>query len=231
MNRADAEEYTEALGQVVAGGYRLVAHAQRLGVPKALGLSTPEWVEQRLGGYVRMSIPDRRDAVAELGEEGMSTREIGNVLGVDHATAARDAVANATAKSRASAKIESAPVANATRYPDAEDSEGGQAVGSEGAQPIDSDGGQATDGEGGQATDGEGGQAMLEHPALARERMRESFCAAAEATAKLLEEFDAVIDSLDGEHRDSAQSTAVQAIDTWRRILHHLERPKVRRAW
>src|SRR6516164_1412375 len=68
MNRADADEYTEALGQVVAGGYRLVAHAQRLGVPKALGLSTPEWVEQRLGGYVRMSIPDRRNAVAELSE-------------------------------------------------------------------------------------------------------------------------------------------------------------------
>ena len=199
MNRADAEEYTEALGQVVAGGYRLVAHAQRLGVPKALGLSTPEWVEQRLGGYVRMSIPDRRDAVAELSEEGMSTREIGDVLGVNHATAARDAVANATTQSGASREIESEPVANATRYPDAEDTEDGQAV--------------------------------LKHPAVQRERMRESFYTAAEATAKLVVEFEALIEGLDGEHRDSAHSTALQALDTWRQILHHLERPKLRRAW
>jgi hypothetical protein len=199
MNRADAEEYTEALGQVVAGGYRLVAHAQRLGVPKALGLSTPDWVEQRLGGYVRMSIPDRRDAVAELSEEGMSTREIGDVLGVNHATAARDAVANATTQSGASREIESEPVANATRYPDAEDTEDGQAV--------------------------------LKHPAVQRERMRESFYTAAEATAKLVVEFEALIEGLDGEHRDSAHSTALQALDTWRQILHHLERPKLRRAW
>lgn len=98
MAPSDAEEYTQALGQVVAGGYRQVALGKRLGVPAALGLTTEEWVERRLGGYVRMSIPDRREAVAELTEEGMSTREIGDVLGVDNATVHRDrhAVASAT---------------------------------------------------------------------------------------------------------------------------------------
>ena len=33
-------------------------------------------------GYVRMNIPERRDAVAELTDEGLSTREIGDMLGV-----------------------------------------------------------------------------------------------------------------------------------------------------
>jgi hypothetical protein len=90
VNTADAEEYTQALGQVVAGGWRQVALGERLGVPKALGLSTRDWVQDRLGGYVRLSIPERREAVAELTEEGMSTREIGAVLGVDKQTVQRD---------------------------------------------------------------------------------------------------------------------------------------------
>lgn len=105
MNLGDAEEYTQALGQVVAGGYRQVALGKRLGVPEALGLSVEEWVETRLGGYVRMSIPDRREAVGELTEEGLSTREIGEVLGVDHSTVVRDIGANAPTESAASPLI------------------------------------------------------------------------------------------------------------------------------
>jgi hypothetical protein len=91
VNRSDAEEYTQALGQVVAGGYRQVALGVRLGVPKALGLSTPQWVEDRLGGYVRMSVPDRREAAAELvNEDGMSKREAAEVIGVGESTVRRD---------------------------------------------------------------------------------------------------------------------------------------------
>jgi phage N-6-adenine-methyltransferase len=90
VNLEDAEEYTQALGQVVAGGYRQVALGERLGVPEALGLSTREWVEQRLGGYVRMSIPERREAVAELTAEGMTQREVADILGVSHKTVDRD---------------------------------------------------------------------------------------------------------------------------------------------
>ena len=86
----DAEEYTQALGQVVAGGYRQVALGERLGVPNALGLSTREWVQHRLGGYVQMSVPDRREAAAELTAEGMSQRQVADVLGVGVATVNRD---------------------------------------------------------------------------------------------------------------------------------------------
>lgn len=97
MKAEDAEEYTQALGQVVAGGWRQVALGERLGVPEALGLSTKDWVEQRLGGYVRLSVPERREAVAELDAEDMSTREIAGVLGVDQSTVVRDLHADADA--------------------------------------------------------------------------------------------------------------------------------------
>jgi hypothetical protein len=92
VNRDDAEEYTQGLGQAVAGSWRLIALGQKLGVPKALGLRTSDWVEQRLGGYVRLSIADRREAVAELthGDEPLSGRQAADVLGVDHVTVLND---------------------------------------------------------------------------------------------------------------------------------------------
>jgi hypothetical protein len=86
----DAEEYTQALGQVMAGGWRQRELAWRLGVPQALGMSLQQWTAERLGGYVRQSIPERREAVAELTEDGLTTREIGEVLGVDHKTVVGD---------------------------------------------------------------------------------------------------------------------------------------------
>lgn len=98
MNRDDAEAYTEALGRIVEGGWRQAALGERLGVPQALGLTTREWVQDRLGGYLKLTASERREAVTELTEDGMTTRQIEGVLGVDHATAARDrrVVANAT---------------------------------------------------------------------------------------------------------------------------------------
>jgi hypothetical protein len=95
----DAEEFTQSLGQIASGAWRQIALAKRLGVPKALNLSTDEWVEQRLGGYIRMSIPDRRAAVRELTAEGGSTREVAEIVGVSHETVADD-VRNLTAESR-----------------------------------------------------------------------------------------------------------------------------------
>ena len=55
--------------------------AQRMGVPKALGLSIEQWVTERLGGYIKLSIPERREAVKELSSEGHSNCEVGKILG------------------------------------------------------------------------------------------------------------------------------------------------------
>jgi len=90
MKPEDAEEYTQALGQVVAGGWRQIALGERLGVPEALGLTVGEWVQQRLGGYVKLSIPERREAVDELAAEGKKNTEIAAVLGVGESTVRRD---------------------------------------------------------------------------------------------------------------------------------------------
>jgi hypothetical protein len=93
MNRDDAEEYTESLGYIMAGGWRQIYLAEKLGVPKTLGLSLREWVEDHLGGYVRLTLPERREAVAELTAEGMSSRQVADVLGVSKSTAAAEAQA------------------------------------------------------------------------------------------------------------------------------------------
>jgi phage N-6-adenine-methyltransferase len=90
ISTEDAEEYTEALGQITAGAWRQIALASRLGVPEALGLSTRDWVEQRLGGYVRLQLPERREAVKELTNDGLAKPEIAEVLGVDERTIQRD---------------------------------------------------------------------------------------------------------------------------------------------
>jgi hypothetical protein len=96
MTPEQAEEYTDALGQVASGAWRQVALGVELGVPNALGLSTGEWVEQRLGGYVRLSMEARREAARELtapedeGGRGMSQRKAAEVLGVAPDTVNRD---------------------------------------------------------------------------------------------------------------------------------------------
>jgi len=92
MSPADAEEATQALGQIFVGGWRTIALYQRLGVPAALGLSVEDWVRTRLGGYVRLAIEERRAAVRELTAQGLSTREAAGVLGVAVGTVHADRV-------------------------------------------------------------------------------------------------------------------------------------------
>jgi hypothetical protein len=86
----DAEEYTQSLSQIGAGWWRQIALGFKLGVPDALGLERREWVEDRLGGYMRLSIPERREAVGELTEEGFSQPEIADTLGVAQSTVSSD---------------------------------------------------------------------------------------------------------------------------------------------
>lgn len=118
MERQDAEEYTRSLGQVVGGSWGMIALADRLGVPAALGMSTREWVETRLGGYVKLTIEDRREAVAELAAEGLSQRGIASVLGVDPMTVNRDIrVANSAAVGEDSAQWGREDVADSTQEP------------------------------------------------------------------------------------------------------------------
>jgi phage N-6-adenine-methyltransferase len=89
MKKEDAEEFTQSLGQIASGTWRQIALAKRLGVPKALGLSVEGWVK-KLGGYTRLSIEDRREAVKELAAEGESTRAIAEVLGTSKSAVACD---------------------------------------------------------------------------------------------------------------------------------------------
>lgn len=100
MKPEDAEEYTQSLGQIFAGSWRQIALGKRLGVPAALGLSTEEWVTSRLGGYVKQSIPERREAALELSDSGHSVRDIAEILGVGKTTIADD-VRNRTEEAEA----------------------------------------------------------------------------------------------------------------------------------
>ena len=94
MNAQDAEEYTQALGQIVAGSWRQIALAKRLRVPKALGLSVEEWVKERLGGYVKMSVAERKDAALELKVDGYSNREAAEILGCGETSVRRATAPN-----------------------------------------------------------------------------------------------------------------------------------------
>lgn len=94
MAPEDAEEYTAALGQIMSGGWRQIALAQHLGVPAALGMTTEAWVSERIGGYVRLGLDERREAVRKLtdpdGAFHLTQREAADVLGVDQTTVSRD---------------------------------------------------------------------------------------------------------------------------------------------
>ena len=126
MTPEDAEEYTQALGQVMAGGWRQIALGRRLGVPTALGLTVQQWVDDRLGGYVRLSLQERKEAAKELtkpveeGGEGLSVRKAAEVVGLSPATVwrATDPVSNETPEPEMPGKETTDPVSNETPEPE-----------------------------------------------------------------------------------------------------------------
>ena len=69
---------------------RPALRTHRLVAVQTLGLSIDQWVQRRLGGYVKLSVEERKQAAAELKDEGLSQRQIGSVLGVTQITVKRD---------------------------------------------------------------------------------------------------------------------------------------------
>lgn len=96
LDRDAAREFSESFGMIGAGWWRQVAWAQQQRIPEALGLTTREWVQQYVGGWARLAIEDRREAVRELttseddGGMGLSQRQAADVLGVGLGTVQRD---------------------------------------------------------------------------------------------------------------------------------------------
>jgi hypothetical protein len=85
----DAEEFLSAHGRSGEGWWRMTALGIRLGVPEALGIDVVEY-GNRLGGYFKLPIEERREAVAELAAEGMTQKDIAASLGIGQATVSRD---------------------------------------------------------------------------------------------------------------------------------------------
>jgi transcriptional regulator with XRE-family HTH domain len=70
-------------------------------------------VKEFTSGYSKLSIQDRREAVLEMRQEGMSQREIAGVIGVDQATVNRDLQTDANASESKDSSVEGD--ANATK--------------------------------------------------------------------------------------------------------------------
>lgn len=113
-----AEEFSDNLALVMQGTFGLMEWGSEHGIAAALGLSREEWVQRKFNGPVRLSIAERRQVVSALSADGLSQRQIADVVGVDASTVNRDiAVANATEDEESpqyDAGFANAVVANAT---------------------------------------------------------------------------------------------------------------------
>jgi protein gp37 len=100
-----AEELAQGTGQVFDGSYRQMEIHRQLGVHRVLGFATfKQYVEERIGGYVKLSIEQRQQAIAELIDHGNSNVEIAEVLGVDETTVRSDIRGNPRLQDKKSSK-------------------------------------------------------------------------------------------------------------------------------
>ena len=92
ISKEAAEEFTQSLGQIMGGGYQQILWAEQQGIPAALGLKLPDWV-QRIGGYIKYSIEERRKIVGELSANGLSSEKIAPIIGTHPSTVRSDQIA------------------------------------------------------------------------------------------------------------------------------------------
>ena len=90
LSEDEAREYSASLGKAATGNWELMDFAiHTLRVPESLDMDAGQWVES-IGGYVRMSIEQRRDAVQALLADGKGNAEISRILGIGEWTVMRD---------------------------------------------------------------------------------------------------------------------------------------------
>jgi len=92
ISPVDAEEFTQTLEASGKTFWRQILLAKKMGIPQALGLELKEWISERIGGTIKLSIEDRLEAIKEIKAEypKMSQREIGTVLGVHKSLIGKD---------------------------------------------------------------------------------------------------------------------------------------------
>lgn len=113
ISAEDAEQFTQGVEKTAAGTWQMIELAQRMGVPKVLGMTTEQWVKARIGGYIRLSVPERQQAIGDMIEDGHSNREIAEVLGVDESTVRADLAGNPALKDKKTGKNSDRPNSNA----------------------------------------------------------------------------------------------------------------------
>jgi len=64
--------------------------AVKQGVPEALGMNAQDWANKYLGGYIKMEAGQRREVIKEMVNDGMTQRQISDVLGVHQTTVSED---------------------------------------------------------------------------------------------------------------------------------------------
>jgi hypothetical protein len=95
MPKEEALELSQAVGKSFGGNLETAVWAVKHRVAESLGMDVEEWFNTFLGGYVKLEAERRREVVRELSDEGMSPKQIGDVIGVSDDTVRRDVAANA----------------------------------------------------------------------------------------------------------------------------------------